>query len=82
MAPLKGWFDFKERQLLTIKTTKLSETFFTHLNLRIGVQEAARDSGRVVVSGHAPHVGIIGWSLGGGHGQLVPMLGMGVDQVQ
>ena len=46
----------------------------------------ARDLGRVVVSahpclfslfvpqvsGHAGSVGIVGWSLGGGHGQLVP----------
>ena len=24
------------------------------------------------VSGHAGSVGIVGWSLGGGHGQLVP----------
>ena len=37
--------------------------------------------GRMVVSGHAPNVGIVGWSLGGGHGQLVPMHGSGVDQV-
>ena len=35
----------------------------------------------MVVSGHAPNVGIVGWSLGGGHGQLVPMHGAGVDQV-
>lgn len=47
-----------------------------------GVQEQARDVGRMVVSGHAPNVGIVGWSLGGGHGQLVPMHGSGVDQVQ
>lgn len=33
------------------------------------------------MSGHASNVGIVGWSVGGGHGQLVPMLGMGVDQV-
>jgi len=33
------------------------------------------------VSGHAANVGIVGWSLGGGHGQLVPLHGMGVDQV-
>ena len=36
---------------------------------------------RVVVSGHAANVGIIGWSLGGGHGQLVPLHGLGADQI-
>jgi FAD/FMN-containing dehydrogenase len=46
-----------------------------------GVHELARDNGRVVVSGHAGNVGIVGWSLGGGHGQLVGTYGMGVDQV-
>ncbi len=33
------------------------------------------------MSGHAANVGIVGWSLGGGHGHLVPLHGMGVDQV-
>ena len=47
----------------------------------LGAQQYARDVGRMFVSGHAPNVGIVGWSVGGGHGQLVPMLGMGVDQV-
>ncbi len=46
-----------------------------------GVHELAAEQGRVVVSGHAANVGIVGWSLGGGHGQLVPLHGMGVDQV-
>merc|ERR1712142_472149 len=46
-----------------------------------GVHQHARDNGRVVVSGHAGNVGIVGWSLGGGHGQLVGTYGMGVDQV-
>merc|ERR1719193_1700724 len=46
-----------------------------------GLHQMARDLGRVVVSGHAGSVGIVGWSLGGGHGQLVPTYGMGVDQV-
>jgi len=46
-----------------------------------GVHQLARDHDRVVVSGHAGNVGIVGWSLGGGHGQLVGTYGMGVDQV-
>ena len=47
----------------------------------IGVHELAAGVDRVVVSGHAGNVGIVGWSLGGGHGQLVGTYGMGVDQV-
>ena len=47
----------------------------------VGVHERAKDAGRVVVSGHAGNVGIVGWSLGGGHGQLVGSHGLGVDQV-
>ena len=46
-----------------------------------GVHQYARDAGRVVVSGHAGNVGVVGWSLGGGHGQLVGVHGLGVDQV-
>ena len=46
-----------------------------------GVHETARDVGRVVVSGHAGNVGIVGWSLGGGHGQLAGSHGLGVDQI-
>ena len=46
-----------------------------------GVHQHARDAGRVVVSGHAGNVGVVGWSLGGGHGQLVGVHGLGVDQV-
>ena len=41
----------------------------------------AKEVGRVVVSGHAATVGIVGWTLGGGHGQLAPLFGLGVDQV-
>ena len=47
----------------------------------VGVHQLANQVGRVVVSGHAGNVGIVGWSLGGGHGQLVGTYGMGVDQV-
>ena len=46
-----------------------------------GVHQTARDVGRVVVSGHAGNVGIVGWSLGGGHGQLAGSHGLGVDQI-
>ena len=46
-----------------------------------GMHELAEEQERVVVSGHAGNVGVVGWSLGGGHGQLVGTYGMGVDQV-
>jgi FAD/FMN-containing dehydrogenase len=46
-----------------------------------GVHQMAAERERVVVSGHAGEVGIVGWSLGGGHGQLVGTFGLGVDQV-
>lgn len=36
---------------------------------------------RVVVTGHAGEVGIIGWSFGGGHSPLGPLHGLGVDQM-
>ena len=45
------------------------------------MHQLAGEHGRVVVSGHAGNVGVVGWSLGGGHGQLVGSFGMGVDQV-
>ena len=47
----------------------------------VGVHELAKDVDRVVVSGHAGNVGVVGWSLGGGHGQLAGVHGLGVDQV-
>ena len=46
-----------------------------------GVHEIASENGRIVVTGHAAEVGIVGWSMGGGHSPLGPMLGMGVDQI-
>ena len=46
-----------------------------------GVHEIARDNSRVVVSGHAAEVGIVGWSMGGGHSPLGPLHGLGVDQM-
>ena len=46
-----------------------------------GVHEIAAENERVVVSGHAAEVGIVGWSLGGGHSPLGPIYGLGVDQI-
>merc|ERR1719510_2266752 len=46
-----------------------------------GVHEIARENGRVVISGHAAEVGIVGWSMGGGHSPLGPLHGLGVDQM-
>ena len=53
----------------------------TYMIVFSGIQQYAKDVGRMFVSGHGSNVGSVGWSVGGGHGQLVPMLGMGVDQV-
>ena len=47
----------------------------------LGVHEMAEEHERVVVSGHAANVGVVGWSLGGGHSQLGPLYGLGVDQL-
>lgn len=41
----------------------------------------AADVGRVAVSGHAAQVGVVGWSMGGGHSPLAPLYGLGVDQM-
>ena len=41
----------------------------------------AEDHERVVISGHAGNVGIVGFTLGGGHSQLSPLHGLGVDQL-
>lgn len=46
-----------------------------------GVHELANNEGRVVVSGHAAEVGVVGWSLGGGHSPFGPLHGLGVDQL-
>ena len=46
-----------------------------------GVHEIAASNDRVVVSGHAANVGIVGWSMGGGHSPLGPTYGLGVDQI-
>lgn len=39
----------------------------------------AAENNRVISSGWCNTVGLIGWSLGGGHGPLAPSLGLGVD---
>ena len=46
-----------------------------------GVHEIAMENGRVVVTGHAAEVGIVGWSMGGGHSPLSLLHGLGVDQM-
>ena len=56
-------------------------TWGTSLFNLTGVHEIAHDSGRVAVSGHAGNVGVVGWSMGGGHSPLAPMYGLGVDQM-
>jgi ribonuclease T2 len=43
--------------------------------------KSAADNNRFVTSGWATTVGIIGWSLGGGHGPFGPSTGLGVDNI-
>eukprot|EP00128_Syssomonas_multiformis_P015447 Colp12_sorted_trinity150504_noHs@18271 len=43
--------------------------------------KSAADNGRVISSGWATTVGIVGWSLGGGHGPFAPAFGLGVDNI-
>lgn len=45
------------------------------------VQKAAAERDRYVSSGWAISVGVVGWSIGGGHGPFAPSVGMGVDNV-
>jgi ribonuclease T2 len=45
------------------------------------VQKAAAERGRYVSSGWAISVGVVGWSIGGGHGPFAPSKGMGVDNI-
>eukprot|EP00756_Hemistasia_phaeocysticola_P033317 Hpha_TRINITY_DN16459_c2_g1::TRINITY_DN16459_c2_g1_i4::g.162890::m.162890 len=42
---------------------------------------SASKNGRIIASGWANTVGIIGWSIGGGHGPFVSSCGLGVDNV-
>lgn len=43
--------------------------------------KSAADNDRFISSGWASTVGIIGWSLGGGHGPFSPSKGLGVDNI-
>lgn len=45
------------------------------------VHKAAAENNRVVSSGYAGTVGVVGWSLGSGHGPLAPKLGLGADNI-
>ena len=45
------------------------------------IHKFVASKGRIVSSGWATTVGIIGWSIGGGHGPFAPSLGKGVDNV-
>ncbi|TNV81423.1 hypothetical protein FGO68_gene14355 [Halteria grandinella] len=45
------------------------------------VHKSAADNNRYVSSGWATTVGIIGWSIGGGHGPFSPGKGLGVDNI-
>jgi ribonuclease T2 len=45
------------------------------------VQKVASENQRMVVTGWSATVGVIGWSIGGGHGPLVPSRGLGVDNI-
>lgn len=42
---------------------------------------SAAKNNRVVSSGWASTVGVVGWAIGGGHGPLAPSLGLGVDNI-
>lgn len=47
----------------------------------ISVIEAAAPHNLVPISGSSPHVGVVGYTLGGGYGILSRKYGLGVDQV-
>eukprot|EP00128_Syssomonas_multiformis_P011734 Colp12_sorted_trinity150504_noHs@3484 len=42
---------------------------------------SAAQQNRVISSGWASTVGVIGWSIGGGHGPFSPAFGLGVDNI-
>ena len=44
-------------------------------------QKSAADNNRFLVTGWATTVGVIGWSIGGGHGFMAPGYGLGVDNI-
>eukprot|EP00899_Mesostigma_viride_P009663 jgi/Mesvir1/18699/Mv17185-RA.1 len=43
--------------------------------------KAVAEKGKLITSGWAATVGVVGWSLGGGHGPMVPSHGLGVDNI-
>ena len=43
--------------------------------------QSAATMDRVISSGWASTVGVVGWSIGGGHGPFAPSLGLGVDNI-
>ena len=43
--------------------------------------QQAASVNRFIVSGWASTVGVIGWSIGGGHGPFAPGKGVGVDNI-
>lgn len=45
------------------------------------VHKSAAENNRFIVSGWATTVGVIGWSVGGGHGPMAPGYGLGVDNI-
>jgi ribonuclease T2 len=72
----------------TIDLTDTSKLGWADGNIRLGsglvwqeVQKIANDNSRMVSTGWSPTVGVIGWSIGGGHGPLAPSKGLGVDNI-
>mmetsp|Transcript_22342 Transcript_22342/g.34713 ORF Transcript_22342/g.34713 Transcript_22342/m.34713 type:complete len:442 (-) Transcript_22342:103-1428(-) len=45
------------------------------------LQASAAPFGRYIASGWCSTVGIVGWSIGGGHGPFAPSVGLGVDNI-
>lgn len=45
------------------------------------IHNASAKVNRLISSGWASTVGIVGWSLGGGHGPFAPGAGLGVDNI-
>ena len=45
------------------------------------LHEAASNRSRYVSSGWSPSVGVVGWSIGGGHGPFASKAGIGVDNI-
>jgi hypothetical protein len=50
-----------------------------HTNIE--VQEEVANHGMAIVTGANPSVGIVGWTMGGGHGPLSTSYGMGADNL-